>query len=351
MANLIFDGFENLITSYLQYKMAQNVRLVVSSSARPGGSTQALAGGNNGYGPVSLPIGSNVAHVFYGVGFRYPGSTVPSTQCQAILYDSATAQVGWKLNSNGSISVYRGATSGSTLIGTTTTGLITLNSVSTADYKMVELEVVFATGATGTVKLRVNDTEVLNVSSVQTSNTANAYCTHYAISGSNAGSEGVNYDDLYVNDDTGSAPHNTYYGEAFVVERVLPNADGNSSQWTRSTGTNNYAMVDDTGNDDTDYVSSSTTNQIDTYGCSNLTNASGTVIGIEHNMIIRKDDVANRVVAPVIRTGGTDYPQTNRTATGTYTLWYERINTNPNTSLPFSISDINGIEIGVKLTT
>lgn len=353
MANLLFDGFEQLTVGYsrLKWDISASSGNVTTSNVRPGGSTQKVTG--SGTGTWIRSIGSNVGHVFAGWGFLNTASISANASCEGILYDGATAQVGWRQNSDGSISVYRGADNTATLIGTTAaTGLLPASGVA-ADFKMVELEVVFATGATGTVKLRVAGVEELSVTSVQTSNTANSYCNRIGIFMTNASGTGLSFDDVYVNDDTGSAPHNTYYGEAFVVEKVIPGGNGNSSQWLGSDGNNtdNYLLVDDSGNDDTDYNAEATVNEIDTYAGTNLTNATGTIIGVEQIFIARKDDVATREIAGVLRTGSTDYPQTTRTMTGAYQLFSERIDVNPNTTLAWSIADINGIEIGQKVIT
>lgn len=360
MANIFFDGFENLSNTYLNAKYVAVTGLPAPSwfsntgnVARPGGSSNGPRAGNSPSGTHGhRDLGGNYAHVFVGMGVL--SSAVGTfTGCIVALYDGATAQIGWKTASDGSISVYRGDNNASTLIGTSAAGAFVLGSVA-ADYHMVEMEVVFATGATGSVIVRVGDVVVLTVTSVQTANSANAYCNRIGISTKTTGSGVYNYDDLYLNDNSGSAPHNTFYGEAFVVESVKPSGDGNSSQWVGSDGNsvNNSLLVDEAlTNDDTDYVASGTVGQKDLYASTNLANATGTIIGVEQNLVAKKDDVAVREIAGLLRTGATDYPQTTRTMTGSYVLAYERIDTNPNTSLPWAIADINGIEQGQEVVT
>ena len=355
MANLLFDGFEGLTAAYVRSKWAAATggsgSWNVSATARPGGSAQAIGASSALSAFRRRAIGANVAHVFTGVGVLF--ATQPAgTDCSVVLYDGTTAQVGWRRNSDGSISVYRGVNSAATLIGTTAAGVLPLGSVA-ADYKMPELEVIFATGATGEVRLKVAGVQVLEVLTVQTSNTANAYCNGVEIRMSSGGANNERFDDFYLNDNTGSAPHNTFYGEAFVVEKIGPSGNGTYSEFTGSDGnsTDNYLLVDDTGNDDTDYVASGTLNQRDTYALSNLTNATGTVIGIEQHFVARKDDVASRAVAPMVRTGGSDFVGTPQTMTGSYALYSERRLLNPDTGLAWSIADINALEAGVKVTT
>lgn len=354
--NLVFDGFEHLTAAYLntKYPLGSGAFGSISSSpVRPGGSTQAITTPGAGSNTLIRALGVNVGHAFAGTGYLCTGQPGTGGLCNFILYDGATAQVGWKHNSDGSVSVYRGAATSDTLIGTTATGLVPIATSAAADFKMIELEVVFATGATGSVVLRIADAVVLTVPTIQTSNTANAYCNRYGFHGAGGSSQNWRYDDLYINDDSGSAPHNTFYGEAFVVEKVIPNGNGDSSQFLGSDGnsTDNYLLVDDSGNNDTDYVASGTVGHEDTYACSDLTNATGTIIGVEQNIIARKDDVATREIAGVLRPASTSYPQTTRTMSGSYVLFFERVDVNPETALAWSIADINSNKIGERVIT
>lgn len=359
MSNLLFDGFELFTVAGSTYPRwpvylggtAINPANNTSVTRTAGCQSMVLGNATSNGGRA---LNATPSHIFMGVAFIPAGSNVRGTaECNLSLYDGATAQIGWRNNGDGSISVYRGSTSAATLIGTTATGLVPfiLGTPTSADFKMIELEVVFATGATGSVKLRIGNVEVLNISSVQTANSGTAQCTHVVLRSSGTSSLSEYYDDFYINDDSGSAPHNTYYGEAFAVEKQVPNAVGNYTEWSRNTGSNNYQAVDDYFNSDTDYVNSNTLNQRDSYNSADLVTASGTIVGVEHNMVIRKDDIAPRAVTPLYRTGGSDYLGTEVSATGTYTLSLQRQILNPNTSAAWTVSEINALEHGIKLTT
>jgi hypothetical protein len=353
-------GFEQLSQTYIRSATLWDITVpvfgVTNTAPRSGGSGQALVGNlGERIGTRTIP-GGNYAHLFCGIGWMYRSTTLAATPANLdfTLFDGTTAQIGWVISNLGEVIVYRGGTTGGTELGRTATGVIVAAGTSGtgADYKMIEMEVVFATGATGSVVIKVADTTVLTVSSVQTAASANAYANRVRLI-MRSDNALTRMDDFYINDNTGSAPENTFFGEAFVVEALVPNADGNSSQWLGSDGnsTNNYLLVDDTGNDDTDYVASGTLNDIDTYNLPSLTNATGTVIGVNLIHVARKDDVATRTIAGVLRTASTNYVGSNKTMSGTYTLYEERTLINANTSLRFTISDVNGLEIGQKLTT
>jgi hypothetical protein len=362
VANILFMGFEKLTAALLNDAGIWDITAptsgwgVNSTKARSGGSGQALTAGSAVTGVKSL--GANYSHLFFGVAqvvFSAALPTTPTILDWAFL-DGATCQVGYVITNLGEIVVYSGniTIASATELGRTASGVITAAGTggTAADYKMVELEIVFH-GSAGTVTVKVADSTVLTLTALNTapSGVAQANRLHMR---SRSSASVWQVDDLYINDNIGSAPDNTFYGEAFVVEGLSPSGDGNSSQWLGSDGNsvNNSLLVDDTGNGDTDYVSSGTLNDVDTYALGNLANATGTIVGSRHLIVARKDDVAARTIASVLRTNSTDYVSgTNKTVTGTYVVYEDRRTINPDTSLRFTIAEINGLEAGQKVTT
>ena len=360
MANLIFMGFERLIGTYLNHANIWDVTAptfaYTTTAPRNGGSQQCI--GPDAFERTGVKaLGANYTHLFAGFGYMIRSAAISATptNCTLRLMDGATTQVGLKVRSDGSISVHAGGNTSATLLGQTAAGVIVAAGTSGtgADYKMIELEVVCATGTGGSIKVRVADVEVLNVTGLNTAPSGGAQINRFSLIVCASGSMNERIDDFYINDDTGSAPENTFFGEAFVVESAIPTGNGNSSQWVGSDGnsTDNYLLVDDTGNDDTDYVKSGTLNDLDTYALGNLSNATGTVIGMNHYMVARKDDVATRTIASAIRTNSADYVGSNKTMTGTYATYIENRLLNPDTSLRFTISEVNALEAGQKVTT
>ena len=100
--------------------------------------------------------------------------------------------------------------------------------------------------------------------------------------------------------------------------------------------------------DDTDYVMSSTTGQVDLYASANTT-SEGTVLGVRELARLRKTDAGTRQVRQVIRTGGTTYEGAVHAVTSNYAMHQNLRTVNPNTGNPFTISELNAMEQGVKL--
>lgn len=350
MAILFFDSFDNTSNTYRRAKYdIANAALATFPVARSG--TNGASTNTNTAAIRSLS--SNYSRLIFGVGYLVRAAAIPSgVNGDIIFYDGATAQMCLKVNTDGSISIYRTATTAGALLGTSATGVIPASGTGavSGDYKFIEVDVTFH-GSTGAVQVWVDDVSVLNLTGQNTISTANAYANRFGFLSVVNTTNG--FDDLYILDpSSGSAPGNARLTSAVTIEAQVPNAAGNYSQWTKggAIGANNFNQVDDTGNDDTDYISSLTVGQIDTYNHTDLTATSGTVVAVTQNLVAKKDDVNARQIAGVIRESGTDYVGTTRTLTGTYTLYQESYETNPATSLPFSISELNGgVETGIKV--
>lgn len=131
------------------------------------------------------------------------------------------------------------------------------------------------------------------------------------------------------------------------VATLVPNAAGATSEWLGS-----YADVDEAIADDADFISSGTPNQVQLMGMSNLSIAA-------QNMEVRAVAVSGRArrgttgpqnLQTGIRTGGVNTFSSNLPGIVPFlaplaTVIWEA---NPATGLPFTISEVQGIEIGFK---
>lgn len=154
-------------------------------------------------------------------------------------------------------------------------------------------------------------------------------------------------DDFYVCDTSG-AVNNDFLGDA-RISTFFPTGDGALAQFTPSTGSNHFANVDDVPpNDDTDYNSDSTVGHIDTFTHGSLP-ASTTVKAVQHSLYARKDDVALRQIAPVIRRGGTNNVGTTVTLSTTYANYRELRELDPITAAAWVDTNFNSDEFGVKV--
>jgi len=121
-----------------------------------------------------------------------------------------------------------------------------------------------------------------------------------------AGSGAVRYlDDLYVNDATGAAPHNGFYGPCRVYS-LAPTGPGTDTQFTASAGAN-WTCVDEQPASASDYVTSATIGARDTYAIADLPASVSQVFGVRPTAIAKSSDGAAVNLKTAVRSGGTVY--------------------------------------------
>jgi hypothetical protein len=347
MALLFMDGFDHYSApgggntpskwdGYDQYGAGGGT---AAGSGRIGGN--AMTVGNGGKPNGFYRDYPNTTTMIVGVGVYFP--SVPSTYSggggvnMLMLRDVGTTQVYLSVNGSNKFVVYRGD---GTLLGTGTATL------AAATWYYVELKVLFS-DTVGTVDLRVNGNSDISETGKDTKQSANAYCNrvYFGSPGPND-SHYVLIDDHYVCDTTG-AVNNDFLGDV-RVETLRPSGAGTTTDWTPSAGSNYQNVDDTTPNGDTDYNKSKTAGAIDTYAMGDLATASGTVYGVQYLEYVRKDNAGSRTAAPVARIGGTDYAGTTQSVGDTYAYLREVKETSPATSSAWTVSEINGMEYGIK---
>jgi hypothetical protein len=163
----------------------------------------------------------------------------------------------------------------------------------------------------------------------------------------------VLFDDIYICDTQGTY-NNDFLGEC-VVALLRPNANGIYSQWVGSDGnsTDNYLMVDEPYFNTSEYIESSTLNEMDSFNFQSLPTSALEVKGIQLSFYGTRTSAGDRRVTPFTRVSGSDY-LTNELALGVndnYNINNVIIETNPNTGILWTESDIVNLEAGFKITT
>lgn len=160
------------------------------------------------------------------------------------------------------------------------------------------------------------------------------------------------WDDLALNDVAGGVD-DSWCGDGHIYG-LVPNADGDSSQWLGSDGnsTNNYLLVDEIPhNTDTDYVSSATSADKDLYNVASIPT-------LPSNSVVKRVQVqarAREITADAdsinlgVKSGSTEGWSGNIVVGTTYAAKSADFTTNPATSAAWTESEINSMQIGVKL--
>lgn len=188
----------------------------------------------------------------------------------------------------------------------------------------------------------------MNGVNVKSANYTHAPSGPYIAVGTYMNDNATYYDDLYVVNGAGSI-NNDFLGDIRVYT-LYPTADTDTNEWIPSSGIDHYTLVDDTPSDsDATYVVSSGVGDIDLYTYSGLAVASGLVLGMQVNSVARKDDAGTRKFSTVLRDYSVLTSGDAFSVSDNYTFYKQLYDTHPVTSNRFTITELDGIEIGVKL--
>ena len=243
--------------------------------------------------------------------------------------------------SDGSIEVRRGNGVG-TLLDTSAAAVI-----SPKIWNYIEVKVKISDAA-GTYDIVVNGVNVLSGAGADTQGQAAATFNKIALYGNGGGY--AYYTDFYVCDSTGTA-NNDFLGD-IRVDTLYPDGAGNYTQWDANVGAN-YECVDDDGDidDDTTYVSTDTLSELDSYTYDNLSASGATIHGVTSTWCTRKDDAGAVGATPITRVAASDYLGSEITLTDDYVTEQYIWDVNPDDAAAWAEADVNGMELGVKLTT
>lgn len=268
-----------------------------------------------------------------GLAVKFTQETDTTANGQFLgFYENSTLGINVRRTPTGEMAVYFG----STLLDVTTTLGIALNNWAT-----VELSVTVHNSA-GAYELRVGGVTVLSDSGIDTQPASNAWTDVIRI-GKPANSVLLcTIDDLWVNDD------GSFLG-SWKIQTIFPDGDAGPNDGTPSTGTDNYAVVDETSpNDDTDYVTDAAGDS-ELFDYQALSNVS-TVYAVQVNTIARIDDATPRDIALTAKSGTTTDASTPQTVGSSYD-WFAAIwALNPDTAAPWTASEINAGQFGFDIS-
>jgi hypothetical protein len=151
------------------------------------------------------------------------------------------------------------------------------------------------------------------------------------------------YDDVYVTDVA------TRYGERKV--QILTVASDVAVQWTPSTGSTNYNLIN------TLPVPATPTTNVyayaagyqDLYTVTPLANSPSTVSCVQIRVCANKDNSATKTIATVIKSGSTEVIGTTYALTNSYLYYTNIYDQDPNTSGPWTKDTVNALEIGQRV--
>lgn len=351
MALLFMDGFDHYATADLQKKwtlLGANGVISSSEGRRSGGCFKNASGAGTSQGYVYrtvAPITTTTLIVGFALEVKAGfGGSGPGQEILSFWDGVTTLHCSVGITAAGAIAAYRNGSSSGVLLGTSAATPIAQDSQNYIEVKATVHD------TTGAIEVRVNGVAVLTLTNVDTRNAGTGQINLIRIGQVNAsGGAHYRYDDLYVSDTTGST-NNNYLGDV-RIDTLYPTSDGNYAQFTPSTGTDHYALVDEATPNTTDYNDGAAVNDRDSYGMGNLAALSSqTVYGVQVNAAIMKDDAGAKSAATFVRSSSTNGDGAS-TALGTSQVYVSQVfETDPNGSIAWTESSVNAMEAGVKVT-
>jgi len=256
-------------------------------------------------------------------------------------------QFTFETNSDGTLDFQRGS---ATILGTSTFAF----STNTKYY--IEIKVVIADGTGGSMEMKVADlssdedaatTTEWTVTGVDTKNTTSAFEANWDWLQIWAWNATTTFDDIYICDGSGT-DNNDFLGNLYV-ESVIPNGAGTTTDFTPSAGSN-YQNVDDTGlsDDDTTYNEATADGDIDLYDMTALS-TSGDIFAVQVQAEVRVTEGDMRKVKLLARSGTTTGESGQlSTMNDTYGGREYVFENNPDTSLPWTQSEVDAMECGIE---
>lgn len=196
----------------------------------------------------------------------------------------------------------------------------------------------------GTCEVRINGVTVLNTA---TSGVVLGFaqvmvggCNGFPKSG--AGLVRMHLDDAFCRDGSG-ALNNSWIGDQKVYTR-LPDEDGAEQDWTPSTGSTAWEILDNVPPIDAQYINATAAGERTSVGFGAFPTEIVAISGVYTASRIWKSDAGNAKVTVDMISGASETAQADHPLS-TAPRWYgDMFETNPATSLPWLVTDINAAQ-------
>lgn len=345
MAILFMEGFDGVLSQ---------TQLVKKWGNEVAGGQVLQANGRNGGGNILLtffdeietPIQTTSSTVIIGAAVNPLAPR--NSDADLLLVDSQDNSPQFRarlLASDSKLVISRG--NGLATLGTSSVGLLS------GAYTYVELKV-FVHQTLGTVDLRFDGVDVLNLTNVNTRGSffADTSVAVLRIRGENG--TGIRMDDLYIADDTGTK-NNDFLGDV-RVDTLVPTSDDTTEFDTSTPSANHFENVDEAAgvDEDTSYIETPTNGDRDIFGMSNLPvhPVAAAVLAIQPwcygKKITGSGDLSVRhLVEPV----ATIYNQPARgpSAEDWRVIQSDILEDNPETATDWQESEVDAMKIGVEV--
>lgn len=355
MALLGFDGFTNLQSStigrrgYSTFVSSLGGSITITNTTGINGNYLRVAASSATINPsatgVVVPVPIN-AEIIVGFWFRCTSLTAES----AVIYfrEGGTVHATLTISSTGRFRIRRGGGLGDPVLNDTGDGAYTLNT-----WVFVEVRVLVG-DTTGEVELHLDGSLIFNTPSLDTQNGATGVIDNFVMAASVANftqNSANNFDDVYWSDTSGPAPTDDFLGPV-RTDTLLPNSDV-AVDFTPSSGSDNYAMLDEAiPNDDTDYTESSTTpGDQDVFGLTDLPSVSGIIFGVQTRTVAKRTDSGALNLVPSIISNAVEQDGAPHALPVSYDEFADLFPRNPDGDVVWDDAAVNALQVAYRVPT
>lgn len=339
MTLLFMDGFDRYGATS---ELARNWDTVAAS-----GITLLTSAGAFGGGAVKVDDDDRFfQHAIAGnpqtcvVSFRVlRTSTTPGTDRVLLIDNGAAGElVSLGTNGTGMVQVWRGHTVAPVLLGSF--------ALPTDSWQWISIKVK-ASNTVGTIDIEVAGVNVFSFAG-DTVRSGAETCNNVRFGGDVV--QDWTYDDIFITDVAGGAPFNDLLAD-MRIETLLPDAAGDSAQFTASPAVANYQNVDDVApDDDTTYVESSTLTDKDLHNLGALAITPGVIEAVQVFALAKNPLGGGANLKLLAKEGTTEGAGAARALGSGYGYIDELFLTNPDTAAKWTEAEVNAMQAGYENT-
>jgi hypothetical protein len=353
MSAIFCDGFDTYSSVYEKWLYVSgdgaNAR-IITQQFRNGAQSLGFTGTSTPY--IQRPLGSGVHATMY-VHLAVRRATAAGLAAGGVVAaiiarsnNGAVAHASLLFFNNGNVQVTTGDYSSPFYLGNAVVGVIPLDTWCHVGWRITTAEPTPAPGGTSTIW--INGAQVQHLTSVDTSGSG-TYPTidHIGLVGYGGSTVGAYqcFDDLIVVNPTGTL-NNTYLGDMAVIT-LRPNGAGDRTQLAPVGGATNWQNVSESVHTGAAYNASNVDGQGDLYAVENLPANVG-INFVQQSSYVRKNTVAAKSLAHIVKVGGVEYAQTAQALPLSFSTLTNVLEQNP-AGGAWDSTALNAAQIGVEV--
>jgi len=242
------------------------------------------------------------------------------------------SQISVYLGTDGALEVRRGGT----VLGRS------IPIIGAGAYQHLECYVKAGDGTAGALELRVDEVTRLNLTGIDTIQTANVEFSQIAFGYPNGGDTAdIDFADIFCNDTTDDGSGCNWFVGDVKSGLLMVDSDTAQADFALSSGTVGHSLLSETPPDDATYISTSAATAESDFGLQNGPSNLSEILTVRPFIRAKKDDAGTCTVAPSMKSGSSKATVTPQPITTAEAYHDSNVPLNPATGLPWTPTALN----------